>query len=75
LINSFRLFLRRNKYVSEYRQKANKNFLKYLRKLLNIPEGEADKLEALKQEINETKPIDHLGWLQEKIEEKQKVSV
>ncbi len=74
LINSFQAFLRRNKLVSDYREKANLNFLKYLRKLLNIRSGDKKELKQLAQEVQSVKSIDHLEWLLEKIEEKKEAA-
>ena len=69
LAHSFRMFLDRSKDISEEKRRQYINFINHLRKLINIPTREVDKLTALKKGILE-KDRKGLGsaWLVDKIE-------
>ena len=69
LIDSFRIFLRRNKSISKSYQKMYLNAIKFLQKIMKIPyesKGLADKLSI---QITECNPIAERRWLLTKLEE------
>jgi hypothetical protein len=69
LIDSFRIFLRRNKSISKSYQKMYMNAIKFLQKIMKIPyEGRAA-AEKLEVQIKECTPIAERRWLLQKLEE------
>ena len=69
LIDSFRIFLRRNKSISKSYQKMYMNAIKFLQKIIKIPyEGKAAG-EKLRDQIKECTPIAERRWLLQKLEE------
>lgn len=69
-IEAFKVYLRRNKTLSENVKLLYNNFLKYTDKLSRLTKRDKPKLTELKQKIEETKQIADLGWLQQKVDEK-----
>ena len=67
---AFKVYLRRNKTLSENVKLLYNNFLKYTDKLSRLTKRDKPKLTELKQKIEETKQIADLGWLQQKVDEK-----
>ncbi|MBL7916331.1 MAG: hypothetical protein JNL49_14975 [Bacteroidia bacterium] len=70
-IAAFRIFLNRNKMVSEYQRTIYRNMIKFTTALKKAA-WQPDKLEALLQEINTVKQIADINWLRKKTEEKMK---
>ncbi|NNC95565.1 MAG: hypothetical protein HKN92_08385 [Chitinophagales bacterium] len=71
LLDSFRVYLGRNKVLSDYHKKVKLNWIKIVKKLMRILPGETKKLEELKTSIKETKEIDSKDWLFEMIDAKK----
>ena len=69
-IEAFKVYLRRNKTLSENVKVLYTNFLKYIDKLSRLTKRDKSKLNELKEKIEETKQVADLGWLQQKVEEK-----
>ncbi len=69
LFNTFKIYLKRNKLISEYQRTTYTNLVKFVRKLTRIKMGSKLPLERVKQEIEEVKQIADLTWLQSKVEE------
>ena len=67
-LSAFRLFLSRNKVVSEYQRTIYRNLIKFAGKLMNA-KGNPEKTKALKNEIENTKQIADLNWIKKKAEE------
>jgi hypothetical protein len=75
LIDAFNAYLRRNKEVSAYRKKANKNLLDLTKKLMRLSMQKdwmedskfRQKLEALQQSLKQTSPLASKDWLEEKV--------
>jgi len=65
---SFRMFLRRNKLVSEYQRKIYSNLVKYTNKLVRY-DSDIKKLKELKSSIEQTKQIADYQWLVVKIDQ------
>ncbi|MFM2189863.1 MAG: hypothetical protein RL491_249 [Bacteroidota bacterium] len=64
-LSAFRLFLSRNKLVSEYQRTIYRNLIKFAGKLMNA-KGNPEKINALKIEIENTKQIADLNWIKRK---------
>ncbi len=69
LFNTFKIYLKRNKLISEYQRSTYTNLVKFVRKLARIKMGSKLPLEKVKQEIAEVKQIADLTWLQSKADE------
>jgi len=69
LFNTFKIYLKRNKLISEYQRSTYTNLVKFVRKLTRIKMGSKSPLQKVKDEINEVKQIADLTWLQSKVEE------
>lgn len=69
LLESFRVYLNRNKEIPSARKTNYKNLIKFTKKLLSLPPSDNKKLIQLKQEVELTKNIASRDWLLEKIAE------
>jgi len=69
LLDSFRVYLNRNKDIPESRRVNYKNLIKFTKKLIKIGPGDKARLKKLKEEVIETKNIASIDWLKEKIAE------
>lgn len=69
LIDSFRIFLRRNKSISKSYQKMYMNAIKFLQKIMKIPYESKSSGEKLYLQIKECTPIAERRWLLQKLEE------
>ena len=69
LIDSSRIFIRRNKLISNNHRINYLNFINYLKKLTKLFPDDKRKLAKIKQEIKDVKDIADINWLLEKIEE------
>lgn len=67
-VGAFKIFLKRNKTISEYQRKIFNNLIKYTLKLLRAG-GRSLKVKTVNAEIKTVKQIADLGWLEEKIRE------
>lgn len=76
LLDSFSVYLKRNKDVSTYQQKIHLNFIKLLRKLTNLtsradaggPAAILDQIDNLMARIEENKEVANYAWLHKKAE-------
>jgi hypothetical protein len=64
--SAFRLFLLRNRNISEYQKTINRNLIKFLTKIVRSGTSQK-KLTQLKKEISIEKNVADLKWLEEKI--------
>lgn len=69
-INSFRVYLNREKSISARKKGTYKNLLKYVTRLINIRDSDKEGLRKLKIEIEETSGVGSKPWLLQKLEEK-----
>jgi hypothetical protein len=69
LLDSFRIYLKRNKQVSEYQRTLYLNLIKHVREASRIPKHEKDRAVKLKHTIEKNKNVAYLNWLLEKVEE------
>jgi hypothetical protein len=69
LVDAFKIYLRRNKYISEVQRETYHNFILLVNKLMKIRLGKNDMNWALFDEINNTRPAADLAWLKLKSDE------
>jgi len=69
LFESFRVYLNRNKLITDGRKVVYKNLIKFTKKLTNITPGDQSSLKKIKKEVEDTPNIVNKGWLIQKIEE------
>ena len=69
-IEAFKVYLRRNKTLSDNVKVLYTNFLKFTEKLSKLTKRDKAKLEELRARIEETRQIADIGWLQTKVGEK-----
>lgn len=69
LIDSFRIFLRRNKLISKNIKREYNNFLNFLKKLPTSISNNAYATNTLRKKISETQYVNSKKWLLEKITE------
>lgn len=71
LFESFRVYLNRNKIITDNSRKNYKNLIKFTKKLTKLTPGDNTALKKIKEEIDQTKNIASKKWLKEKIAELQ----
>lgn len=69
LIDSFRIFIRRNKVVSKNQKREYNNFLNFVKKLVSLDVYDAKMIEKLKERVMEASSVTPKKWLLEKIAE------
>ena len=70
MIDSFRIFLSRNKLISENNKEMYFNLIRFIKRLFRITKGDAKNLQKLKEDIQESKRVINSGWLHDQIEMK-----
>lgn len=70
LLNSFKLYLDREKSLNKERKTQYYNLIKFTRTLLNLTKKDKEKLQALKEEIEKAEAVVNKAWLLEKVGEK-----
>ena len=68
LCHSFRLFLDRSAKLSQSKKDNYYTFIKFYRRLMNVPPGDVKRLERLRQDVVESVRIAPYDWLLEKID-------
>ncbi len=63
LVSSFKLFLRRNKLISEGNRRAYLNFVNLVQALFRYREGKGEQRAELEKQIRETQPLVEESWL------------
>jgi len=69
LIDTFKVYLQRNKSVSSANKTLYINFTKFIKKLVRIKLGSKKSLDAILSEMEEAKLVSNKPWLTEKIDE------
>lgn len=69
LLSSFKIYLKRNKEISEYQYTVYNNLLKFVKRLFQIKMGGSGKLSDIKNVIATDKKVADLQWLKQKIKE------
>lgn len=71
LIDTFRVYLRRNKLISDYQKLIYTNFARFVKKLTRIKLGSKKPVKEIEVEIDVVKQIADIGWLKGKLVELQ----
>ncbi len=74
LVDAFKIYLRRNKFISEFQRETYHNFILLLNKLMKVKLRNNAMSLALHEEVCSTKPAADLVWLKTKSEELMKVA-
>ena len=69
LIDSFRIYLRRNRTISKEVRQQYMNVLRFVKKLASLAPYDTKGLEKTKQQIQECKALADKNWILEKVEE------
>ena len=69
LVDAFRIYLRRNKFISEFQKETYSNFIQVINKLMKLKMRNQPITLSIHQDICETKPAADLHWLITKSEE------
>lgn len=69
LTESFANYLKRNRQISDTQREIYLNFVKYVRKLMQIRHGKKISVHKLGAELKETGMVANMSWLLEKINE------
>ena len=69
LMESFRAYLNRHKNLSSRRRKSFLQLIRFVKKLTKTMPGEIKRIEALREELQNTKGVASSQWIAEKIEE------
>ncbi len=72
LLDSFRAMIFRNKKLSDIQQNGYKDFIKFVKKLINVTSGDRKEIILLKKDFDNTKNVPSANWLREKIAELEK---
>ncbi len=72
LIDSFRIYLRRNKLISKNLKQEYSNFLNFIKRLISLDPANQQSLSLLKTRVSETPYVNSKKWLLDKIEELEK---
>jgi len=72
LIESFRIYLLRNKLISRDVRQQYSNVLRFTRKLFNLAPFDQEGLQKVKTQIEQCKALAAKKWLLEKVEERGK---
>ena len=65
--SAFRLFILRNRHISDYQKKINRNLIRFLSAIVRAGTSKT-KLDRLKMEIQKEKNVADINWLIEKID-------
>lgn len=69
MMDSFRIFLRRNKLISDQHRTNYLNLIRFIRKATKIIPGEVEKVQKLKAEVKMVGQVSSVAWLQEKLDQ------
>ncbi|NRB61849.1 MAG: hypothetical protein HRU40_02250 [Saprospiraceae bacterium] len=67
LIDSFRIYLRRNRTISKEVRQQYSSILRFIKKLLYLPPGSNKARTALRKEIEASEPVADKDWILEKV--------
>jgi len=69
LAESFKIYLRRNKTISRDVRQQYLNWLRFVKRLSNLPPGDRTGLQKIRQQIDDCKALADKGWILEKVVE------
>ncbi len=72
LLDSFRIYIQRNRLISRSLKQQYLNMLRFTKKLANTPEYDKKSLEKIKTQITSSKALVAKWWLLEKVAEREK---
>lgn len=72
LLESFKVYLNRNKMITDLYKTNYLKFIKYVRKLVHVNPVDKEEVEKLKQEVEANKDFADASWLEEKVNEMRK---
>jgi hypothetical protein len=72
LIDSFRIYLRRNRMISRDVKRQYLNVLRFVKKLSNVDPYDKQALSRIKQQVIDCKALAAKKWLLEKVEERER---
>ena len=75
LMDSFRIFLRRNNLISKNLKREYNNFLNFLKKMALLDSYNPQSIASLKKSISETQYVNSKKWLLDKIAEMEQLVV
>lgn len=67
LMDTFYVYLRRNKLISDYNKESYNNFLKVVKKLIRVRYKSPGKIDEFERQLNDIRPIANLSWIQKKL--------
>ncbi len=70
-LNSFKVYIHRNKLISNIHKEMNKNFVNVLTRIVDLGPGQEKKYQKILKYIDETIELHEKVWLKEKLEEKR----
>jgi hypothetical protein len=74
LVDAFRIYLRRNKFISEFQKETYSNFIVVMNKLMKLKMRNQHMTLGIHEEICATKPAADLNWLISKSEELARIA-
>jgi hypothetical protein len=69
LVDAFKIYLRRNRFISEFQKSTYSNFIHLINKMMKIKAGKHEISQTLLQEIEATQPAADLVWIRLKSNE------
>lgn len=69
LLDSFQVYLRRNKLVSDSQKAIYMNLIQFVKEATRIRKGDKDAVNKLKDKIEKIKQVAYSQWLKKKVEE------
>jgi GTP-binding protein EngB required for normal cell division len=69
LVDAFKIYLRRNKFISDFQRETYHNFILLLNKMMKVKLGKNEMTINLHNEVLSTKPAADLAWLKSKSQE------
>ncbi len=69
ILNSLKVFIHRNTIITEDHKAVNRNFARFLYRIMNTAPRDAIKIEKIQTEINATNALTERTWLLKKLEE------
>jgi hypothetical protein len=69
LVDAFKIYLRRNKFISDFQRETYHNFILIMNRLMKVKSGKNEMSLALHEEVCSTRPAADLSWLKLKSKE------
>lgn len=69
LLDSFQVYLRRNKLISDNQKTIYQNLVHFVKEATRVRKGDKEAAMKLKEKIEKTKQVAYMQWLMKKVEE------